>query len=195
MKIPVTGAILGCMLLGVIPAPVDAAKAPSPIVRVDNGIATLSLGNQNLIGIRARRENYNAHSFDVVSFYFRDRTVENPVLNLVPIFGTEKGKHRERYEITVGGGADCNLDDFRLLKAQGRQPARLIVAHRDMGESFVMPGVVQFIYYDLKRNDDGVPGEPPLYFEEKSRANSRQKYCDVNDAFERELQMGASSGS
>jgi len=44
------------------------------------------------------------------------------------------------------------------------------------------------------RNDEGLPGEPPLYFEEKSRANSRQKYCDVNEAFDRELKMGTSSG-
>jgi len=186
--------ILGCSLSSVFMPAAHAAKAQSNTVPVDNGIASLALGKHTLVGLRALRENYNAHSFEVVAFYFRDTSDGKPQLNLVPIFGTDKGKRKELYEITVGGGADCKLSDFRLLKAQGRQPARLVVAQRDPGDSFVAPGVVQFIYYDLMQNDEGVPGEPPLYFEEKTRANSRQKYCEVNDAFERELGMGASSG-
>jgi len=186
--------ILGCFLSGVFSPPAHAAKAQSNTVPVDNGIASLALGSHTLVGLRALRENFNAHSFEVVAFYFRDTSAGPAQLNLVPVFGTDKGKRKELYEITVGGGADCKLSDFRLLKAQGRQPARLVVAQRDPGDSFVAPGVVRFIYYDLMQNEEGLPGEPPLYFEEKTRANSRQKYCDVNDAFERELGMGASSG-
>lgn len=199
MKIPFTTAVLGCVLAGACllelnNAEAAAKAAPSTIQRVDNGITPLSLGGQNLIGVRSRRENFNAHSFEVVSFYFRDTSDAKPELNLVPIFGTEKGKHEERYEITVSGGADCLLHDFRLVKGQGKQPARLVVAHRTMGDSYVTPGAVQFVYYDLMQNEEGIPGNPPLYFEEKSRTNSRQKYCDVNEAFDQELKMGTSSG-
>ncbi len=186
--------VSGCILSSVFLPSAHAAKTQPDVVRVDNGFASMSLGSRTLVGLRALRENYNAHSFEVVAFYFRDTSEGTPTLNLVPIFGTEKGKRKELYEITVGGGADCKLSDFRLLKPQGRQAARLVVAQRDPGDSFVAPGVVRFVYYDLVQNDEGVPGEPPLYFEEKSRANSRQAYCDVNDAFERELRMGVSSG-
>ena len=172
--------------------PAGAAGGPG-VVPVPKGVNRLSLGGQAILTVRARRENYNAHSFDVLSFYTVKPGQPGDELNLVPIFGAEHGKDIERHDITVSGGADCLLRDFRLLQASGRQPARLVVAERDVGASYVTPGTVHFTYYELTRNTDEVPGRPSLYFQAGGESRSRQAYCDVNDAFDRELHLGKSS--
>lgn len=178
----------------VLAVPALCTGAPSPaVVPVDNGVHQVTLGKQALTVVRAYRENYNVHSFDVVSFYAMGTGDAKGILNLVPVFGDDKSREQEQSEITVGGGADCLLHDFRLLQPDGAQPARLVVAERDFGESYADSATVRFTYYRLARNDDGVEGAPALYFKLQKRASSRQKYCDVNDAFDRELKMGKAS--
>jgi hypothetical protein len=165
------------------------------VVRIDNGETRLALNGQRAFAMRAWRENYNAHGFDVVTFYVRAKDEAGESLHLVPLFQTEAGNIKERYEITASGGADCQLHDFRLVQQNGQQSTRLIVADREYGDTFVSPGIVHFTYYDLAQNTDGVPGLPPLYFEARKRLDSRQVYCDVNEAFDKELHLGRTSGN
>lgn len=185
------GALAGFMA-AVLPACHVSAAVPELVI-VNNGSNTLDLGSHAVLAVRARRENYNAHGFDVVTFYFVRKGRSGDELNLVPIFGDWQDKDKERDAVTVGGGADCLLHDFRLIQAAGKRPARLIVAERDFGDSYVAPGTVHFTYYELAENAEETPGRPPLYFQASQRSDSRQKYCDVDEAFDRELHLDKGS--
>lgn len=196
--------VLAALGLGSGAGPAAAAQPAPTVIPVDGGMTTLRLNDRNIdkdkevVALRARRENFNAHGFDVVSFYLVGRHgAGKREFDIIPIFseGREGRKGRdERRDITVGGGADGNLDDFRVLAAQGKQPARLVLAHRDFGDSYADPGIVHFTYYELARNEMETPGAPGLYFRQTSQANSRRKYADVNEAFDRELHMGDAGG-
>ena len=186
--------------LGTAAAPAAAAQPAPSVIPVDGGMTSLRLNDGNtgkdkdIVALRARRDNFNAHGFDVVSFYLVGKNGGKREFDIIPIFVEGRKGRDELHEITVGGGADGNLDDFRVLAAQGKQPARLVLAHRDFGDSYADPGIVHFTVYELTRNEMESPGEPGLYFLQKSKANSRQKYVDVNEAFDRELHMGSGSG-
>jgi hypothetical protein len=164
------------------------------VVPVSNGVNKLTLDGHEAMAVRAWRENFNAHGFDVVTFYFRDRSDDGKTTwNLVPVF--DQDDSRERDMLTVSGGADCQLHDFRLLQADGRRPVRLVLADRDMGDSYADGATVHFSYYELARNEDDSPGRPTLYFKAWKTTVAAHKYCDVNEALDKELHLGASSGA
>jgi hypothetical protein len=175
---------------------VAAEGAGLKVVPVDNGVNTLTLLGEPAMAVRAWRENYNAHGFDVVSFYVRDKAAgEKAFWNLVPVFGQAgKGELSERLEITIGGGADCVLHDFRLLRSDDDKRVMLVVAQRDMGDSFADPAAVHFTWYDLAKNDDEAPGEPWLSFRQTRVTQATKPYCDVEEAFDKELHLGTTGG-
>jgi hypothetical protein len=148
-----------------------------------------------VLAFRAWRENYNAHGFDLVTFYMKGKGQGlDGGWNLVPLFGDSMDANKERDEVTVSGGADCVLNDFRLLRSADGNSAELVLAQRDMGANFADPAAVHFDYYKLTRNDDGTVGWPPLYFAFQKRITAKALYCDVNEAFDKELHLGASNG-
>jgi hypothetical protein len=170
-----------------------ANAAGTTAVPIRNGLNQVTLGKDHVLALRAQRENFNVHGFDLVSFYLPGEREKKGRLYLIPLFGKDGQNDKEAFNVTVGGGADCLLHDFRLLQPDGKQPARLVVAERDFGASYADAEKVHFTYYRLARND-GEEGHPPLYFQLQRKSVSRQKYCDVNEAFDRELGMGPSSG-
>lgn len=166
----------------------------SPVL-INNGPNTLHLAGHDVLAFRAWRENYNAHGFDLVTLYMKgDGASADGAWNLLPVFGSAGDALKERYELTVSGGADCVLNDFRLLRSPDGKSAELIVAHRDMGESFADPAAVHFDYYTLAKNEDGTVGYPAFYFTFQKRSAAKASYCDVNEAFDKELHFGTSSG-
>lgn len=144
----------------------------------------LTPDGQEGVAILAHRENFNAHSFDVLSIY----TTTSPFhgsqaeLNIVPFF---KGG-KETLFLTVSGGADCLLHDFRLLSNPDGVP-RLITAEREMGQSYADSETVSFDFYALKINAGGELGWPAFYFEKTGGKKSKGRYCDVGEAFKKEL--------
>ena len=154
--------------------------AADPALRPGNGITPLDLlgdgtGAMMVVG---RRENYNAHSFDVATLYVRvDRQWE-----LVPVFDADK----EQTTLTSSGGADCLLHDFRFFRRRPRAPLELVVADRDYGDSFVDVRPVTFRLYALIRNVDSEPGAPTWSFQLRATRVSVKSYCDVGDAFKTE---------
>lgn len=184
-------AALGLMLFGFGSG--GAVAAPE-VVPIDAGMNHLTLGGRNIVAVRAWRENYNAHGYDVVTFYAARQDPSKGGLDLVPLLPSAQGGEKEHDEVVVNGGADCLLRDFRLVRGD-QGVVQLILADRDFGDSFVSPGTVHFTYYALTRNTDQSVGWPPLYFAAGKKSDSRQAYCDVNEAFERELHLGPSSGA
>jgi hypothetical protein len=186
------GGLAAAMLSG--SGPLRAATGPAEAgIPIKNGMNHLVLDGKEAIAFRALRENFNAHGFDVVSFYVHDTAEDGTsTWQLVPLFGSYDSKDDiERDELKVSGGADCQLHDFRLLKSVGSSPVRLIVADRDPGSSYADAANVHFSYFDLAKNDDGVPGLPPFYFKLKDTKVSSHKYCDVNEALDKELHLKA----
>lgn len=133
-----------------------------------------------------RRENFNAHGFDVAMFAVRDASAqsESPQDLLVPLFDGE----REQYMLRTDEGADCVLTDFRVI---GTPPdLRLVVARREAGDSYADPAPVHFHVYALKRNGDRTVGRPLWYFELVDTRQARREYCDVGAALQTEWNAG-----
>ncbi len=156
-----------------------SATGPDPF-RPGNGITKLDLlgdGTPSMTVV-GKRENFNAHSFDVISLYVQvDRRWE-----IVPFFDAGK----EQDQLTSSGGADCLLHDFRFLRHKPHAPLELVVADRDYGGSFVDVRPVTFRRYALIRNVDSEPGAPTWSFQLRATRVSEKSYCDVGDAFKQE---------
>lgn len=175
--------IAGIVALAVLSAGAGLALAGrelSRVVPVANGMTRVPFDGNDGYVIRSWRENYNAHGFDMIRFHFVDKA-NGGQWSLVPLYGTPgkartKGTDDDEVDtLTVSGGADCLLQDFRLLKAGAVQPMRLIVATREMGDNYAASETVRFSDYVLTRNDDGTIGWPPFYFKLVKRTQSAGK--------------------
>jgi hypothetical protein len=115
-------------------------------------------------------------------------TSMEPELKIIPI--KQEGRD-DLLRFRTGGGADCVLEDYRLFADPANHSSVLIIATREFGEHFADEQMVAFEYFKLARNLEGLPGAPALYFKSEKQWNSKKKYCDVNDAFKGELNIGA----
>ncbi len=163
-------AALACLLS---PAFAHAAQ-PLPLRNGLNRVDFTGDGSADLVVI-ARRENGNAHGFDVVSFH-----VEDGALLQVPLFDDD---HEAQFA-TIRGGADCVLHDLRLLPGAPGEPATLIRADRAPGESYADAAEVTFTWYALRRNADGEVGRPIWWYERVRETKADKAYCDVGEAFD-----------
>ncbi|KAF1008283.1 MAG: hypothetical protein GAK28_01264 [Luteibacter sp.] len=176
-------------------AQADSVGAPR-VIPVNNGPNDITLAGQPAMAMRAWRENFNAHGFDVISFYVRESSEGKSTWNLVPVFSNSpKGGDDEKLTIGVSGGADCTLHDFRLLRSADGKTETLVIAQRDAGESYADAALVHFTWYNLTKNEDGLVGYPALYFKQARETQAKKRYCDVNEAFQHELHFGKRSGT
>jgi hypothetical protein len=166
------------------------------VVPVSNGINRLILDGQDAMAVRGWRENFNAHGFDVTSIFIQDGVADHAgSWNIVPLFGRQSSAHHEDLHVIATGGADCQLHDFRLLTTEDGKHAQLILAARDLGTSYAAAATVRFDFYVLTENTDGIPGYPKHYFLWQRSERSHSQYCDVNEAFDRELHLDTSGGA
>jgi len=165
------------------------------VITLQNGPNQVDIdgdGQTDLIFI-AWRENYNAHGFDMVTFYvlYKDAWQARQQWYLIPFFD-EKGVPRETsYRTTMG--ADCVLSDLRVLRpvSPANAPVTVIIGDRDFGASYADVALVKFRVYRLAHNKEGLPGEPPYYFKLERTLRGHKKYCDINEAFRKELGLGS----
>ena len=113
-----------------VAATVNGKPRLPPVQPLHNGINRLSLLAKGPAGMAmlAHRENFNAHSFDVLTLYqpAADGVDGQSRWQIVPVFDAQ-GEH---LTLGVSGGADCLLMDFRLLHLAAGEDARLILAER-----------------------------------------------------------------
>ena len=180
--------VLGFVAVGVIAC--ASAVGPEEVVKITYGITKVDLTGEgyDAFVVFGRRENFNAHGFDVLSMYINASLDKGalPIWNIVPIFNGEK----EQLELMASGGADGLLYDFRLLRDSKKHGIRLITATRAFGETYADENDVTFDYYELKRNSEGLVGEPIYYFEKSSSSKAKKRYSDVGAAFKDELGLG-----
>lgn len=165
----------------------STGQQQAAVVPLSYGITELDLTGENLPGMAvfARRENFNAHGFDVLTLYIKTSHGDGspPVWQLVSLFNKEK----EEFTITTRVGADCLLHDFRLVTSAQSSGYQLVVADRKLGKSYANAAPVVFSFYDLKKNDKNLPGRPLYYFELQRSQKAKHQYCDVGEAFSKEL--------
>ena len=93
------------------------------------------------------------------------------------------------YTFSTSEGADCTLRDMRLLRTKSGR-LQLIIAQRELGDSYVAEMPVRFDYYSLVSREPGeVINGPDVFFEHVGTVSSLGSYCDVNVAFGAELKI------
>jgi hypothetical protein len=158
------------------------------VVKLEYGENRVDFNNDGVpdLVLIGHRENFNAHDYDVISFYANEPSDEHMRLAIVPMFDQDK----ENVTLAAAGGADCRLHDFRLLKPKRGNQSLLIVAHRKLSDGFAEDNTVTFSYFKLERNSTRLVGRPYLYFNLVEVRQAKAKYCDVNQAFRSELGLG-----
>jgi hypothetical protein len=168
------------------------------VVRLVYGVNAVGFGPAGTQGtvLLGWRENFNAHGFGVGTFYLKSPEGAIPagfqhdgVLELVTVWDDVKGS-KEALSVTTSGGADCVLHDFRLLVSNQHKPSLLVLADREMGETFTDEERVTFRTFTLKQNVEAMPGPPTYYFDLTDQRVATRKYCDVEKAFRNELGLG-----
>jgi hypothetical protein len=182
--------------VSVISASLDQEKAfkDFDVISLRNGTNEIDIngdGLKDLIFI-AWRENYNAHGFDIFSFYLQFKSDIRPKEKwyLVPFFN-ESGVPSREY-LGTEMGADCILTDLRVIRPRSPKnaPVTIVIGARDFGESYADKASVTFLIYELRYNKAGSPGAPPYYFQQAKTIQGQNKFCDINEAFQKELGLG-----
>jgi hypothetical protein len=189
MKPNLIAILAGLTLLLAIPGANAASLLDNyTVVKLEYGENRVDFNNDGVLDlvVVGHRENFNAHDYDVISFYAKEPRDEHRRLAIVPIFDHDK----ESVTLAVAGGADCKLHDFRLLRPKRGEQSLLIVADRKMSDSFFEENTVTFSYFKLERNSTELVGWPYLYFNLAEVHEAKVKYCDVNQAFRSELGLG-----
>lgn len=163
---------------------VQATRRPA-VLPVPYGLSRVPLTHDGVraLLVRARRDNFKAHGFDVLTIYALSSPPTQKASPFLVVSVWDKDK--EHLEVTAGGGAHCLLHDFRLVGGPG-QDLQLVIAQRDFGRSYADQGQVTFTRYELRHNTRE-PGRPAYYFESGQSFKARRKYCDVDQAFRQEL--------
>ena len=173
----------------------DSSRAPVTVLPIHNGtnrVDLLGTGKQGEI-IVSRRDNGNVHGFSVVLFqvlapsrsYSNGR---NLLWQVIPFFGGPNDPEAGEELFATFEGADCTLRDLRVVRTAKRHPVEVVTATRDFGNSFADSAAVRFDFYELR---DGKEGFGPTYlFRHARTVHAKGRYCDVDDAFDRELGLG-----
>jgi hypothetical protein len=164
------------------------------VVGLRNGINEIDINGDGLkdLIVIGWRDNFNAHGFDIVTFYMQFKRDVGPKdkWHLVP-FVPESGVTDKNY-FTTAMGADCILSDLRVIRPRSpkKAPVTIVIGVRDFGESYADKASVTFVVYELRYNKEGSPGNPLFYFQKTKTIPGQDKYCDINDAFQKELGLG-----
>ncbi len=182
--------LFGCLLTALIAEAHPDVDERLKLIPLHNGMNVVNLDGSGLMATVAiaRRDNFNAHSFEVTTIYatLKSSESEESEMKVIPV---KREDGEELLNVKTGGGADCVLFDYRLLADPDHHSAVLITATRKFGASFADEQLVTFERYRLTRNQEGIPGNAVLYFKFEKRWESKKTFCDVNDAFQEELAL------
>jgi hypothetical protein len=168
----------------------DSARfATATVFRPRNGMNLLDptgRGTRGMVMV-ARRPNYNAHGYSLVIFYAmgKNDASDREVWQLIP-FDVPRDEDVRTHE-----GADCAVRDVRVLRLRRSGPLQVVVGERTVLRSYTDAERVTFTVYGLRENQDQAAGEPLYRFERLRQIHPTRPYCDINEAFARELGLGA----
>lgn len=157
-------------------------------IKLNNGINKVDLfgnGTKSDFVIAARRENgISPHAYTSYSFFSGTNVDGESYLFLIQLLNKDDSDKLED-NINTFEGADCVLQDIALIKIS-ESPIILVIAHRDLGESFIDIQKVRFDFYQIKHNDE-MDYMPDNWFQYVGSSETNEKYCDVNEAIIKEL--------
>jgi hypothetical protein len=188
------------LLAGAIPAnpaaaatgQVSVAESPLQVVRLKNGfnLVTLFGIDYNTFVAIAHRESHDARSYDMTTFYADLQPREKSAVHGLQVIPLEDKSGEETQSLITRDGAGCTLNDYRLVNNKATHEAWLIVARREPGNSVTDHTPVTFIFYKLVYNTAQTSGVPTVQFKFWKTQQSKHDYCDVERAFEKELDFG-----
>jgi hypothetical protein len=191
--------LIGFLAVGLAPQPTRCQSrarpdslAVIPLHAGRNAVDLLGTGGSGTIDV-ADRENYNAHGHHIALFQvnaprYADDSTSADEWQIVPFFGKNMDADEEVFRTVEG--ADCILRDLRILRRTSGGPVTVVIAERALERSYADPAAVQFQFYELRTNAIGGIGHPSYYFERTRVVEAKRPYCDVDDAFDRELHLG-----
>jgi len=179
-------------------AQAQGVTSPDHVVvhRLYNGLNAIDLlgdGHRGQV-IVSRRENFSAQGFSTALFqlsaFTRPADTTSAVAwQVVPFFGPDHPAEGAELFRTMEGSA-CVLGDMRVFRRARGRPVEVVLAYRAFGASSADSAAVRFEFYVLRTNDERTVGAPAYYFQHVRTMRARRRYCDVNDAFAQELEMG-----
>ena len=188
------------MVLSVAPAVVAqpaAHRVGPPVMRLHDGRNALDvLGNGSTGEVDvAARGNFNAHGHHVAMFLVHAPSEpghpHSPAAwQVVPFFGAHRDALASDELFGTSEGADCTLRDLRVIAGGVNKPVTVVVGERDFGGSYADSAAVRFTYYELRVNREETVGYPAYWFSPARVVQAKGRYCDVDDAFDRELGLG-----
>jgi hypothetical protein len=156
-----------------------------------NRIDLLGTGQPGEI-IVSRRGNGNAHGHSIVMFQVLAPAVSDGsnrrMWQVVPFFGGRDDSEIGEELFRTSEGADCTLRDLRVVRRGHGHPVEVVIGSRDFGRSFADSAAVHFDFYELQANTE--PLGPTYLFRHVRTVGAKGTYCDVDDAFDRELGLG-----
>ncbi|MDP6405416.1 MAG: hypothetical protein QF797_09430 [Alphaproteobacteria bacterium] len=194
------------MIIGVIgTGPAAAGEKPSfagaRLIRIAHGVSDISLGEgaqRQEFKITRWFSPYNGTSSGStyrVLFREVDESTGKVTWGGIPIKWHSSSARQHpiypSYLETMSSSdiRECNTMDIRLLvMAKGaRQELLLLDANRVYGDSISDPNIVEFLLYVFVHDKSANRGQPRYYFKPISNFESEGRYCNVNEAFEKEF--------
>ena len=195
----VARALPACVALASLPATARAQSTSSvrryAVIQLYNGTNVVDLvgdgrRGQVVVSRRAGEGGYETALFQVRGHADPRDTTSAVEWQLVPFFGPDERVTGEDLMRTTASGA-CTTTDLRVVRVAPKQPVQVIVARRAVGASAAEPTVVRFVVYELRESAEGAAGTPHFFFQRARELRSSGRHCDVNEAFARELNLGA----
>jgi len=173
----------------------NSSRSPVTVLPLHNGTNRIDLLGTGRPGeiIVSRRDNGNAHGFSVVLFEVlapsrSDVDGKHLLWQVIPFFGGLHDSETGEEMFATFEGADCTLRDLRVVRTAKGRPVEVVTATRDFGASFSDSATVRFDFYELGDNTE--PLGPTYLFRHVRTVHAKGTYCDVDDAFVRELGLG-----
>jgi hypothetical protein len=166
------------------------------VVQLYNGFNVVDLlggGSRGQVVV-SRREHFDGTGYSTALFQVRAPvdvadTTSATEWRVIPFFGPdERVGGDDLFRSAESDG--CASVDLRGVRIGVGRPVQLVVARRALGATPAEPTAVRFEFYELRANVERVPATPQWYFQRVRGERSRGRYCDVNDAFARELGVG-----
>ncbi|HTK48701.1 MAG TPA: hypothetical protein VL328_12070 [Gemmatimonadaceae bacterium] len=166
------------------------------VVQLYNGFNVVDLlgdghGGQIVV---SRREHADGTGYSTALFQVRAAvdaadSASATEWRLIPFFGPDERVGGDDLFRSVEAGG-CASVDLRVVRIGAGRPVQVVVARRAVGATATEPTAVRFDFYEVRGNVEHVPATPRWYFQRVRGERSRERYCDVNDAFARELGIG-----
>lgn len=149
--------------------------AAAETIKPQTDLATIRTAAGEITIVRSIIPMNNAHDVELLGFMKRTRT--GPATQ-IPF---EIGSDYEPY-LNMRTGADCMVSSARVLRDGNR--LRVLYAWRK-GE-WLDKKPVTLELFELTVNGEEAPGTPALYFRSRKKGDTKNIYCDVNEALDKE---------